>query len=161
MNAKKYRELKVAHRYLSECELCVPHGLLVELSQQILEEDRRRRAARMAKMSDEELALLDRRVSRTVRVCTSDGLLIQSRTNAATFGRALSYIGLERIHALGLNIGSHPLLAKEPSPRKRRRGYERLAPGFLVYRSLDSARMVRVLQEIDEALRLSLHIELV
>lgn len=162
MDRKKYKELKITHRFLSECGLDVPHELLISLSKMILEEEKRRLHKRLENMSDEDLAAMESKARHTIRVTTSDGLLIKSKTNLLTFQNVLLHIGLERVFTLHPHVGKTPVLVKdETRKRKKLSGYKSLAPGYFVYKSLVAADILKILHETDEALQLDFDIELI
>jgi len=162
MNAKKFKELKITQRFLSECGLDVPHELLVRLSEMILEEEKRRFDHRLERMSEEELVALDNKRLSTVKVKTPDGLLLRSKTNAQTFPLVLNYIGLERVAQLNLHIGQYPIVVVDPTQQKTKRArYQLIKPGYFVFKTSSSAQIVNALTKIDEALQLNLDIEVV
>lgn len=162
MQKYKFKELCIAHKFLTECDLPVPKELLIALSGLIRDEQERRRAKRIEKMSEEELALLDEKTKHSVRVTTEEGILIKAKKNHDTFLLALERIGLEMLAEYDFKIGRHPIIYFDKTLKKTRMAkYKFVKPGFFVYKTGSSANIIKVLREIDSTLQLNMDVELV
>lgn len=157
-----YKELRVTHRFLSECDLAVPRELMVEISRLLQEEQQRRHQRKLNRATEEQLIRMHNKPMRILQIMMADGMLVRGATNAQTYLDALEEIGLDRLLEFDFRYGKHAVLIYDPTLKRRRiQGYWFLRPGYFVCRLKDSRAMAKVLDTIDRTLQLNMQIKLV
>lgn len=155
------KDLRTTYRVLTKLGDEVPQGLLITVAEMIKTEEKQRQYRKIARMSEEDLIKYQSTPKRRIRVNLPDGRIIQEKTNEQTFYSALREMDFEQVLVLGLTHKGQPLFVGFKEQRKQLNGHKMLHLGCFVKRGLKGDERLKLLNKLDEALKLNWEISLI
>jgi len=161
MASPTLKDLRTTYRVLSHLDAKVPKELLIDIAERIRKKESIKMSNRIARMTEEDLIRFQDIKHNRIRIDLPDGRIIQEKTNDMTFVVALKEANPSLIHSLGIMIKKKPLIVNLPEDRKQLVGHKFLVPGYFVVRGIKPSERLKLLERIDESLRLDWKIQLV
>ena len=155
------RDLKKVLILLDALESNVPEAVTDEIISLIHAKETQKELRKLSRMTEEDLARYQNKRRTRLRIQTSDGYLIERKSNDDTMKDAIVRIGLDRVQHIEYMVKRKPLFYVDVTEkRKRISGYTFLRPGLFLYKRTTAVQKMDILQYLDETFQLDWDIEL-
>lgn len=155
------RDFKKVLTLLDVLETEVPKAVTDEIISLIHAKEQQKEQRKLSRMTEEDLAHYQNKRRSKLRVVTSDGYLIEHKSNDDTMKDAIERIGLDRVQYIEYMVKRKPLFYVDVTEsRKRVKGYTFLRPGLFLLKHTTAMQKLEILQYLDETFQLDWDIEL-